>query len=177
MRRNTRVSLIWDKHEGRKLQIFDILCQLAKDRGISIIHVWRTREDYGEVDDLIFQSSGPIGDPNTCVFCGESLFGHHPIKIGEFSCDGGCYLESLIEVQGFTYLLHLTEHRPPIIVVDASMPGSLNNIVFRLAYGLGFYRRSLRRPTADSSWLATTAEDFAWRLVSWIEKKLPPSAD
>jgi len=164
-------TIAWDYSEDHKVQVFSRLNQLAKSRRISILYVWRTMQDYREYDDLYFQSSGATGQVNTCVFCGKWPLSADPIKLGAFSCDGDCFYEMFIEQSGHNFL-DPTGYRPSVIVVDASVPGSLDNVILGLAWGLGVYRRSLRRPNAQQQWVDTSAEDFAVRLVRRVDKQL-----
>jgi hypothetical protein len=69
-----RIShLKWDDHEREKMRVFLRLNEIAWSRNIAVIYVWDRMKDFlvGVWDDMIIQSNGPLGKPNTCVFCGK----------------------------------------------------------------------------------------------------------
>ncbi len=88
--------------------------------------------------------------------------------MGEFSCHDDCFHERFVEVSGHGFLVQ-TEYRPPVIILDCSIPGSLDNAVMGLAWGLGVYRSTLRRA---EDWDDTSAPYFAKRLVRLIERQI-----
>ena len=62
-----------DNHLDEKRGVFFELNELAWSRNIAVIYAWVRMKDFlvGVWDDIIFQSNGPLGQPNTCVFCGR----------------------------------------------------------------------------------------------------------
>ena len=161
-----------DSDEHMKQVLFEKLNQLAGSRGIALIFVWMSKEEHSKVwwNDMRFQSNGPSGLSNTCVFCGKiKLAKEDRVSLGHFVSDEECFRSSFVESLG-VYYLPAQLYRPAVIIVPLHVPGSLDNAVLDLAWGLAMYRVSLKRPSDRRTWLEERAHLFADRLVRKLAK-------
>ncbi len=165
-------AVLRDSYERIKQILFEKLNQLAGSRGIALIFLWMSKEDHSKVwwNDMRFQSNGPSGFSNICVFCGKTrLAKDDRVSLGHFVSDEECFRSSFVESLG-VYYLPAQLYRPAVIVVPLHVPGSLDNAILDLAWGLAMYRVSLMRPSDRRNWLEKRAHLFADRLVRKLEK-------
>ncbi len=165
-------AVLRDSDEHMKQVLFEKLNQLAGSRGIALIFLWMSKEDHSKVwwNDMRFQSNGPSGLSNTCVFCGKTrLAKDDRVSLGHFVSDEECFRSSFVESLG-VYYLPAQLYRPAVIIVPLHGPGSIDNAVLDLAWGLAMDRVSLMRPSDRRTWLEKRAHLFADRLVRKLEK-------
>ena len=175
----TRV-VIRDSEEADAHRIFRKLNQLARSRKIAVILHWMGKRDpAGNVwNDMRFQSSGPPGQAETCVFCGKRLRHGEWHRLGYFVSDGECFRDNFVDSGGVNFLPR-AGFRPAVIIVPSFVPGSLDNVILNFAWALACYRSSVRRPNAEPTWLHERAGSFAERLVRKLERtcRLPWKQD
>lgn len=164
-----------DLSEHIKQLVFQSLNQLARSRNIAVILLWIGKEDHSEVcwDNMRFQSNGPSGLSNTCVFCGKTrLAKDDRVSFGHFVSDEECFRSSFVESLGI-YYLPAQLYRPAVIIVPLHVPGSIDNAVLDLAWGLAMYQVSLKCSSGRRTWLEERVHLFAERLVRKLEKRPP----
>ncbi len=161
-----------DLCERNKHFLFEKLNQLARTRNIAVIFLWMSKSDHSGLcwDDMRFQSNGPSGLSNTCVFCGKiKLAKDDRVGLGHFVSDEECFRCNFVESMG-VYYLPPQLYRPAVVVVPIHVPGSLDKAILGLAWGLAMYRVSLKRSSDRRTWLEERAHLFADRLVRKLEK-------
>jgi hypothetical protein len=125
----------------------------------------------GVWDDIVFQSNGPLGQPNTCVFCGrDGLHNANAYELGTFLADGECFRDNFVDTQG-TSFLEANTYRPSVILITAELPGSIDNLALELAWGIGMHYWWSQRPAAPSRWLQKAAESYDRKLANRIAEK------
>jgi hypothetical protein len=78
-----------DSHEWLKRRIFQRLNELARTKDIAVTYPWAQQKDPAtNCYDSVYQSTGPEGLPDTCLFCG---WGHKSgkdfVPMGTFVAD------------------------------------------------------------------------------------------
>jgi len=172
------IRVRWDHHELEKQKVFFELNEVAWSRNIAVIYAWVRMRDLlvGVWDDILFQSNGPSGKSNTCVFCGrDGLNNENAYELGKFLADGECFRDYLIDAQGTTFLA-ANAHRPGVIVVTSDLPGSIENLILKLAWGIGMHFWLSQRPSASFDWRHKAAESYARKLISRIAERRPVKA-
>jgi hypothetical protein len=123
------------RDERTNQKLFDHLLAEAKSLGIAVIINWCGKKDYSQNvwDYHRFTSNGSSGDKDTCVFCGDKPLPEESVVAmdGFYSCRL-CFREGFVESSG-SAALNKTEYRPPIILLDAKVPGSIEKLVQNLA--------------------------------------------
>ena|ERR1700730_12760929 len=133
-----------DPREDWKRRIFQDLNAMAKSNDIAVIYqlieLVRQRDPSVSVQDgFQFQSRGPTGTPGVCVFCGKKLRNSKDfIHLGKFVSDPWCYYD-FKQALGVCYL-ESAGYRPPVIIVQIPFPGSIDNAILDLAWGLAAHR-------------------------------------
>jgi hypothetical protein len=126
-----------DSFEWLKRKVFQKLNELARSKDIAVIFQVMKQED--PVTDPFtpyYQSIGPTGDPDMCLFCGccctnsEGYF-----QMGGFVADPQCHYDMNQPGSGTTFL-ERDDHRPDVIIMTVWYPGALDDAILDLAWGL-----------------------------------------
>jgi hypothetical protein len=159
-----------DTEEDHKLWVFMRLNQLARKRNVGVLYIFRTTTDYagGGGGDLQLHYDGPSPTPGICLFCGKPTVEPDDCDdLGGFVLHDDCYDETVNDWGGDFYL-EAGPHRPAVIVVVGNLPGSLDNLIMGVAWGLGVHYLVHRRHLPSSEEAMDTADVFARRLVRQI---------
>ncbi len=91
--------------EKDKHRIFQKLNQLARSRNIAVILHWMGMKDpAGNVrNDMRFQSNGPRGQAETCVFCGKRVRAGDWQRLGHFVSDREYFRDKLRRFRGRSF--------------------------------------------------------------------------
>jgi hypothetical protein len=101
-----------------------------------VIYAWGRMTNFlvGVWDDMVFQCNGPLGQPNTCVFCGrDGLNRENAYGLGVFLADGESLRDNFVDAQG-TSFLEANTCRPSVILITAERQGSIDNLALELAW-------------------------------------------
>jgi hypothetical protein len=164
---NRRIKLNLDRHESEKRAVFFRLNELASTRNIAVIYAWVRMTDFlvGIWDDILFQSNGPDAKPNVCVFCGQGgLNPQNAYELGKFLADGECFRDHFVDMQG-TCFFEPNDYRPAVILVMSDTPSSIEDVIWKLAWGIGAHEARLRCPSAPPNVLEKAASSYARKLV------------
>jgi hypothetical protein len=164
---NRRIKFGLDRHEEEKRALFIRLNELAWARNVAVIHAWVRMTDYvaGVWDDILFQSNGPDAKPNVCVFCGQGgLNPENAWELGKFLADDECFRNHFVDLQG-TCFLEPKDYRPTVILVLSYLPGSVENMIWELAWGIGIHDSQLKCPSAPPKAREKAAWIYARKLV------------
>jgi hypothetical protein len=180
---NGKVSriVLRDSREDSKRHIFQNLNELAKSNEIAIIYqlyelVSQIDRTVSAQDNWQYQSRGLTGITDLCLFCGWGMTNSKDfIHLGEFVSDPWCYYE-FMQAIGVSYL-ESADYRPPVIIVPIHFPGSIDNAIFDLAWGIAAHRLSSRRYSISPVRLKKETETQAARLVRKLEAQLTLSAE
>ena len=162
-----------DNRVDEKRSVFFELNEVAWSRNIAVIYAWVRMTDFlvGVWDDIVFQSNGPLGQPNTCVFCGrEGLNSENAYELGTFLADGDCFRDHFVDTQA-TRFLEANTYRPSVIVITADLPGSIDNLALDLAWGIGAHYWWSQRPGAPSRGLQEAVQSYGRKLANRIAEK------
>jgi hypothetical protein len=162
-------QVVEDCREDVKVRLFAQLTRLAVSRDIALIFTWLRITDplrgYWEVD---YQSFGFPEGPNACVFCGGNPpNGEGDKELGQLQVHRDC-IDDAIENGERPSFLPPNSYRPAVIFLEGTCPGSIDNAIVRMAWGIGMHFWLTRRPTAPFKWLDTEARSYGKELVSSI---------
>ena len=163
----SKVELRREAYMSEKRRVFLRLNEVAWSRNIAIIYAWQRATDFlvEKWDHFSFQSNGPLGKPETCVFCGQGGLGRERAhELGSFLADEDCFSEIFIRKRSSRFL-RAKDFRPNVLLIVEPVPGSIDNVIFELAFGIGFERYSLQHPKASYERTVTAAESSARKLV------------
>ncbi|MBZ5544866.1 MAG: hypothetical protein LAO07_14495 [Acidobacteriia bacterium] len=129
----------WDADEDEKISVFFRLNELARKRNVAVLYIYRTTTDYGGKGsaDLQFHYDGPKPASGICLFCGKQTVEPDDCDdLGGFVLHDDCYDETVND-WGMDFYLEQGPYRPAVIVIVAWWPGSIDNLLMGLAWGLG----------------------------------------
>jgi hypothetical protein len=175
MRSNGKASGIVrrDSREDLKRRIFQNLNEQVTSNDIAVIYglyeLARRRDPSISVqDDWRYQSRGPTGTPGFCLFCGWGMSKPKDfVHMGKFDADPWCYYDFREQI-GVCYL-ESAGYRPPVIIVPIHFPGSIDNAILDLAWGLARHFNPVG--------LNTRTTKKAAKLVKKMEMKLASSSE
>lgn len=166
-----RKPLAWDAEEDQKRWVFERVNELARKRNVAVLYIYSTMTDYGGGGwtDLQLHYDGPKPTPDMCLFCGKpTVEGDHGDDSGGFVIHHDCYDESVND-WGMDFYLKAGPHRPAVIVIVGYFPGSIDNLIMGVAWGLGVHYLVYQRHLPSSEEASETANVFARRLVRQIQ--------
>lgn len=170
-RKQVKKRFAWDDEEDQKLWVFMRLNELARKRSVAVLYIYRTMTDYaGRVwNDIQFSYGGPSPTPDTCLFCGKpTVDADDRDDLGGFVLHDDCFDERVNDWH-VDFYLEPEPHRPAVIVLERNFPGSLDNVIMGIAWGLGVHYLVHRRHLPSSEEAIETADVFARRLVRQIQ--------
>ena len=170
-RKPVKKRFAWDDEEDQKLWVFMRLNELARKRNVAVLYIYRTMTDYAGRgwSDLQLHYDGPSPTPDMCLFCGKpTVEADDRDDLGGFVLHDDCFDERVND-WGRDFYLEAGPHRPAAIVVVGNFPGSLDNLMMGVAWGLGVHYLVHRRHIPSSEEAIKTADVFARRLVRQIQ--------
>jgi hypothetical protein len=172
---NSRAILPRDSREDCKRLIFQSLNELAKYNDIAIIYqlyelVRHRDSSVSMTESRAYQSRGPVGKRGLCLFCGKRTRNSGDnVRLGNFIADPWCYYD-FKQTIGVSYL-ESADNRPPVIVVPIHFPGSIDNAILDLAWGLAAHRFFGRSHLKSPASLTTKTGTDAMKLVRQIKRR------
>jgi hypothetical protein len=170
---NSQAIVRPDPNESLKRRIFQRLNELARSKDIAVIfHMMQQKDPATKSYESHYQSTGPTGSPDVCLFCGLGLKNPNDfVRLGEFVADPWCNYDFKQDGLGVTFL-DRDDHRPDLIIVTIWLPGSLDNAILDLAWGLAAHGISSRRYSISPARLKRETDTRAVKLVREIELQL-----
>lgn len=174
MRSNGKASGIVkrDSCNWLKRSVFRRLNVIARSKQIAVIFQVMGQEDPSTNRyECRYKSIGPAGLPDMCLFCGWGTKDPKDfVHLGQFVADDTCHRDFL-EGLGVTFL-ERRSYRPDVIIIPIDFPGSLDEAILDLAWGLAFHELSSRSHLISPARLKREAHTQAARLVRKLEAQL-----
>jgi len=139
-----------DPKAHQKVMLFTSLTRFALSNGIALIFAWeRMRDPSGGISEEQYQSFGFPEAFCACIYCGRSLLSSEDDKeFGQSHAHRKCRDDAWVNGEEPTYLPS-NKNRPPIIFFRGTCPGSIDNAIVRVAWGIGMHFLLSRYPPAS----------------------------
>ena len=161
--------IVVDRSEGTKVAIFGCLTRIAVSHDIALIFEWwRIMDPMRGSMRVQYQSFGFPEGPTNCVLCG----GSQPNTEGdrelvESRMHRKCLDDAKEDGEEPSFLVP-NSFRPAVIFMSSTCPGSIDNAIVRVAWGIGMHFWLKRCPSASFEWLDKAARPYGMDLVSRI---------
>jgi hypothetical protein len=160
-----------DSCEWLKRRVFQKLNELARSTDIAVIFRIMQEDPAKRRVSSHYHSTGPKGSPEMCLFCG---WGHKKkdfVHMGDFVADPWCHYDFIDQPIGAT-ILERDNHRPDVIILTIWEPGSLDDAILGLAWGLAAHKLSSRSNSISPDRMKREIDAQATKLVRQLEVQL-----
>lgn len=164
-------QIVEDPNTYKKERLFSTLVRDALSSGIALIFVWERMSDL--MDGSREEQYQSFGFPETfraCIYCGRSQLSSEDDKeFGQSHAHRECRDDAWVNWEEPTFLPPNND-RPAVIFFRGKCPGSIDNAIVRLAWGIGMHFWLSRRPSASLESLDREAQSYGMTLVNrWME--------
>ena len=165
-------QIVEDPKAHRKVLLLYTLTRLALSSGIALIFVWeRMRDPMRGKWEQQYQSFGFPEAFRTCIYCGRSqLSAKDKKQFGQSRAHLECRIDAHVNWEEPTYLPP-NKNRPPVIFFRGNCPGSIDNAIMRVAWGIGMHHWLSKLPSAPVKSLDSDAKSYGMALVSRFMKE------
>jgi len=155
-----------DPKAYQKVLLFAYLTRLALSSGIALIFAWeRMRDPMRGIWEVQYQSFGFPEAFCACILCGRGQLSSEDDKeLGQSHAHRECMSDAWVNWEEPTFLPPNND-RPAVIFFRGTCPGSIDNAIVRVAWGIGMHYWLSRRPSASFEWLDREAPSYGMALV------------